>query len=371
MKVAVVEDDINMRKSLSLALKSEGYEVVEFRHALDALKKLDDSVDVIVSDITMPKMDGIEFVRELNGKYDVIMITGNATLNKAIEALRLGVKDFLTKPFEIEDLIAAIERKRKVKEKTKGKKAEFKPEFIANDENTKKVLEIAKKVAPTMANVMLLGESGVGKEEFAKFIHQNSGRGGFVAVNMSAIPENLIESELFGYEKGAFTDATQSKPGLFELAQGGTIFLDEIGEMPYNLQAKLLRVLQEKEFFRLGGTKPIKLDVRIISATNQNIDEMIKNNKFREDLYYRLNTIPITIPPLRERKNDIIPIAENILHKTVKEYGFDNKTLSDEAKKTLLEYDWPGNIRELINVIERAVILSDSDVIKKEDLILI
>lgn len=371
MKVAIVEDDINMRKSLSLALKSEGYEVVEYRNALDALKKLDDSVEVIISDITMPKMDGIEFVKELNGKYEVIMITGNATLNKAIEALRLGVKDFLTKPFEIEDLIAAIERKRKVKEKTKGKKVEFKPEFIAIDENTKKVLEIAKKVAPTNANVLLLGESGVGKEEFAKFIHQNSGRSEFIAVNMSAIPENLIESELFGYEKGAFTDATQAKPGLFELAEGGTIFLDEIGEMPYNLQAKLLRVLQEREFYRLGGTKPKKLNVRIISATNQNIEEMIKNNKFREDLYYRLNTIPIKIPPLRERKNDIIPIAENILKKTINEYGFDEKILSEEAKKVLLEYEWPGNIRELINVIERAVILSDGKVIEKENLILI
>jgi len=371
MKIAIVEDDINMRKSLSLALKSEGYEVVEFRHALDALKKLDDSIDIIISDITMPKMDGIEFVKELNGKYEVIMITGNATLNKAIEALRLGVKDFLTKPFEIEDLIAAIERNRAIKEKTKGKKILSKPEFIANDKNTLKVLEIAKKVAPTKAHVMLLGESGVGKEEFAKFIHKNSGRGEFVAVNMSAIPENLIESELFGYEKGAFTDATQAKPGLFELANGGTLFLDEIGEMPYNLQAKLLRILQEKEFYRLGGTKPIKLDVRIISATNQNIDEMIKNNKFREDLYYRLNTIPIKIPPLRNRKNDIIPIAENILQKTVYEYGFENKILSEEAKKSLLEYNWPGNIRELINVIERAVILSEGEMIDKKDLILI
>ncbi|MEO1927919.1 MAG: sigma-54 dependent transcriptional regulator [Nautiliaceae bacterium] len=372
MKVAIVEDDINMRKSLSLALKSEGYEVVEFRNAIDALKKLTDDVDVIVSDITMPKIDGIEFVKELKGKYEVILITGNATLNKAIEALRLGVKDFLTKPFEIEDLIAAIERKRRVKEKTKGKKVEFKPAFIANDENTKKVLEMAKKVAPTMANVMLLGESGVGKEEFAKFIHENSGRNGkFVAINMGAIPENLIESELFGYEKGAFTDATSNKTGLFELAQGGTLFLDEIGEMPYNLQAKLLRVLQEREFYRLGGTKPIKLDVRIISATNQNVEEMIKNNKFREDLYYRLNTIPIKIPPLRERKNDIIPIAENILKKTIKEYSLKEKVLSEEAKKALLEYDYPGNIRELINVIERAAILSENREIKKEDLIFI
>ena len=365
MKVAIVEDDINMRKSLLLALRSEGYEVVEYRNALDALKKLDESVEVIISDITMPKMDGIEFVKELNGKYEVIMITGNATLNKAIEALRLGVKDFLTKPFEIEDLIVAIERKRKVKQKTKGKKIEFKPEFIAIDENTKKALEIAKKVAPTNANVLLLGESGVGKEEFAKFIHQNSNqKGEFIAVNMSAIPENLIESELFGYEKGAFTDAVSSKKGLFELAQGGTLFLDEIAEMPFNLQAKLLRVLQEREFYRLGGTKAIKLDVRIISATNQDVEKMIKDNRFREDLYYRLSTFPIKIPPLRERKKDIIPIAKEILKKVVNEYSLNEKEFSDEAIEGLLDYDYPGNIRELINIVERAAILSDKIIAK-------
>lgn len=371
MKIAVVEDDINMRKSLSLALKSEGYEVVEFRNAIDALKKLDNSINLIISDITMPKMDGIDFVKELNGKYEVILITGNATLNRAIEALRLGVKDFLTKPFEIEDLIAAIERNRKVVNKTKGKKVSVNPSFIAEDEKTKEVLEIAKKVAPTSASVMLLGESGVGKEEFAKFIHENSGRSGkFIAINMSAIPENLIESELFGYEKGAFTDATASKPGLFELADGGTLFLDEIGEMPFNLQAKLLRVLQEKEIYRLGSTKSKKIDVRIISATNQNIDELIKNNKFREDLYYRLATIPIKIPPLRDRKKDIIPIAEDILAKTIKEYNLEEKILSDEAKDALLNYEFKGNIRELINIIERAAILSDK-VITKENLFLL
>jgi two-component system NtrC family response regulator len=369
VKVAIVEDDINMRKSLSLALKSEGFEVVEFRNALDALKKLDESVDVIVTDITMPKMDGIEFVKELNGKYEVIMITGNATLNRAIECIRLGVKDFLTKPFEIEDLIAAIKRNVEVRKKTKGKKLKITPEFVAEDEKTKKVLEIAQKVAPTMANVMLLGESGVGKEEFAKFIHQKSGRKGkFIAVNMSAIPENLIESELFGYEKGAFTDAVKEKPGLFELAQGGTLFLDEIAEMPYNLQAKLLRVLQEREFFRLGGTKPKKLDVRIISATNQDVEEMIKNNKFREDLYYRLNTIPIKIPPLRERKDDILPIAKKVLKNVIKEYNLDEKTFSKEAEEKLINYSWPGNIRELINVVQRAAILSEGSEIKAEDI---
>ena len=370
MKVAIVEDDINMRKSLSLALKSYGFEIVEFRNATDALKKLDDSIDLIITDITMPKMDGIEFVKELNGKYEVIMITGNATLNRAIECIRLGVKDFLTKPFEIEDLIAAIKRQERVKKVTKGKKNKIKLDFIAEDENTKKVLEIAKKVAPTKANVLLLGESGVGKEEFAKFIHQNSGRSGeFIAVNMSAIPENLIESELFGYEKGAFTDAVKEKKGLFELAEGGTLFLDEIAEMPYHLQAKLLRVLQEREFYRLGGTKPKKLDVRIISATNQNIEERIKSNKFREDLYYRLNTIPIKIPPLRERKNDILPIAKNILENVIKEYNLEDKFLNKDAENKLLSYEWPGNIRELINVIQRAAILSESNEITDKDII--
>jgi len=372
LKIAIVEDDINMRKSLSLALKSEGYEVVEFRNAVDALKKLDNSVDLVITDITMPKMDGIEFVKELNGKYEVIMITGNATLNRAIEALRMGVKDFLTKPFEIEDLLSAIKRNVKYKEKTKNKKISIKHSFVAEDDKTKEVLKIAKKVAPTNANVMLLGESGVGKEEFARFIHENSGKKGkFIAINMSAIPENLIESELFGYVKGAFTDATSDKKGLFELAEDGTLFLDEIAEMPYNLQAKLLRVLQEREFYPLGATKPKKLNVRIISATNQNIEELIRDNKFREDLYYRLNTIPIKIPPLRERKKDIIPIAEMILKNTIKEYGFESKKLSEEAKKALLEYDWPGNIRELINVIQRAAILSEGEEIKKENLILI
>ena len=369
MRIAIVEDDINMRKSLSLALKSEGYEVVEFRNAIDALKKLDENIDLIITDITMPKMDGIEFVKELNGKYEVIMITGNATLNRAIECIRLGVKDFLTKPFEIEDLLSAIKRNVLVKEKSKNKKTTIKHTFIAHDKNTLKALEMAKKVAPTNANVLLLGESGVGKEEFAKFIHENSHRSGkFIAINMSAIPENLIESELFGYVKGAFTDATSDKKGLFELAENGTLFLDEIAEMPYNLQAKLLRVLQEREFYPLGATKPKKLNVRIISATNQNIEKMIKDNKFREDLYYRLNTIPIKIPPLRERKDDIIPIANEILKKTIKEYGLEEKVFSKEAQERLLEYEWPGNIRELINVVERAAILSEGKEIKETDL---
>ena len=370
MKIAVVEDDINMRKSLEMAL-SDDYEIVAFRNAIDALKKLDDSFDLVITDITMPKMDGIEFVKELNGKYEVIMMTGNATLNRAIESIRLGVKDFITKPFEIETLIEAIERSRVVREKASNKKIEIKKEFIANSPSIKQALDMAKKVAPTDANVLLLGESGVGKEEFAKFIHQNSKRAKkpFIAINMSAIPENLVESELFGYEKGAFTDAVSQKIGLFESANGGTLFLDEIGEMPYHLQAKLLRVLQEKEMYRLGGTNPIKLDIRIISATNKNLKTFIEEGRFREDLFYRLNTIPITIPPLRERKDDIIPISEMILNKVVKEYNLEKKSLSKDAVDELLSYEWPGNVRELISVIERSAILGDKE-IKKEDLFL-
>ena len=230
---------------------------------------------------------------------------------------------------------------------------------------------MASRVAKTDASVLLLGESGVGKEEFAKFIHENSNRNNapFIAINMSAIPENLVESELFGYEKGAFTDAVNQKIGLFESANGGTLFLDEIAEMPYHLQAKLLRVLQEKEMFRLGGTKPIKLDIRIISATNKNLKEFIENGKFREDLFYRLNTIPLNIPTLKERKDDIIPISEMILNKVIKEYSLEEKSLSEEAKNELLNYEWPGNVRELISVIERSAILSDKE-IKSKDLFL-
>ena len=373
MKIAIVEDDINMRKSLELALGEYDYEIVPFRDAVTALKKLDDSFDLVVTDITMPRMDGIEFVKELNGKYDVIMMTGNATLNRAIDSIRLGVKDFLTKPFEIETLIEAIERNKIIQRKTKQMKKEIKnTDFIANASSIKNALKIANKSAKTDASVLLLGESGVGKEEFAKYIHNNSNRekAPFVAINMSAIPENLVESELFGYEKGAFTDAGNKKIGLFESANGGTLFLDEIAEMPYNLQAKLLRVLQEREFLRLGSTTPIKLDIRIISATNKDILENIKKGIFREDLYYRLNTIPIKIPPLRERKDDIIPISEVIKNRTLIEYGIEKREFSEEVKKELLEYNWLGNVRELISVIQRAVILSDNEEITKADLFL-
>jgi two-component system NtrC family response regulator len=376
MKIAIVEDDINMRKSLEIAMGDyEQYEVHTFKNARDALKKLDETFDLVISDINMPGMDGIEFVKTLAGKYEVIIITGNATLTRAIESIQLGVKDFLLKPFEIETLITAIERTATVAHKapisTPHKNGNAEP-FLGSSPTLKKLLERIKKAASTDASIMLLGESGVGKEVFARYIHDSSPRASkpFVAINMAAIPDNLIESELFGFEKGAFTDAAVAKAGLFELAEGGTLFLDEIGEMPYPLQAKLLRVLQEREIRRLGAAKNTKIDLRIITATNADLNRKIAAGEFREDLYYRLNTIPLIIPPLRERREEILSIAEAALERYCAQYGFGSKTFGVEAKKALEQYGWPGNIRELISVVERSAILSDMDVIGVDDLFL-
>lgn len=378
MKLAIVEDDINMRKSLEIALgEYKEFEVVSFKSAKDALKKLDGSFDLIITDINMPQMDGIEFLRALNGRYEALIITGNATLNKAIESIRLGVKDFLTKPFEIETLVEAIQRAKKAKEvlikaKIKPTKVTQNKQFIASSPALENILKLANKAAKTDAAVLLLGESGVGKELFANHIHTNSLRANapFVALNMAAIPENLLESELFGYEKGAFTDATEGRAGKFEVANGGSLFLDEIGEMPLSLQAKLLRVLQEKEVVRLGSSKPIKIDIRFIAATNANIQKKIQQGEFREDLFFRLQTIPIHIPPLRERTEEIIPLCEWKLEQIDKQYGIGKKQWGEGAKEQLLAYNWPGNIRELLSVVERAAILCEEDRIMPEDLFL-
>jgi len=375
VKIAIVEDDINMRKSLEIAMSDyKEFEVKTFKNAKDALKALDDSFDLVITDINMPGMDGIEFVKELNGRYEVIIMTGNATLSRAIESIHLGVKDFLLKPFDVDTLIDAIKREevvQKVKKSvTKTKKTAN--DFLGSSQALKKVLAITDKASKTDASILLLGESGVGKEVFASYIHKNSPRAKkpFVAINMAAIPESLIESELFGFEKGAFTDASQAKAGQFELANGGTLFLDEIGEMPYGVQAKILRALQEKEVRRLGSSKAIKIDIRVLSATNANLNEKIQKGEFREDLYYRLNTIPLNIPPLRERKDEILEIAEAMIAQNCQKYGFDLKTLSPEAKSELLAYNWPGNIRELLSVVERSVILSANNEIQKDELFL-
>jgi two-component system NtrC family response regulator len=374
VKIAIVEDDINMRKSLEISFEDyKEYEINTFKSAVDALKKLDDSFDLIITDINMPKMDGIEFIKELNGKYEVIIMTGNATLSRAIESIHLGVKDFLLKPFDIDALIGAIKREDKIQKVQKTAKKTSKKDtkgFLGNSKALEDALKIADKACKTDASILLLGQSGVGKEVFANYIHKNSPRAKqpFVAINMAAIPDNLIESELFGFEKGAFTDASEAKAGQFELANGGTLFLDEIGEMPIGVQAKLLRALQEKEVRRLGSSKSIKIDVRVVSATNANLSEKITGGEFREDLYYRLNTIPLKIPPLKERKDEIMQIAEATLETNCQKYGFELKNFSDEAKEQLLAYSWPGNIRELISVVERATILSDGDTIDTDSL---
>ncbi|MCW8838262.1 MAG: sigma-54 dependent transcriptional regulator [Thiovulaceae bacterium] len=374
MKIAIVEDDINMRKSLEISFEDfKEFEVITFKSAVDALKKLDDTFDLIITDINMPRMDGIEFIKELNGKYEVIIMTGNATLGRAIESIHLGVKDFLLKPFEIDTLVDAIKREDKIQKAKKTIKKSKKKDnsgFLGSSEALDGVLNIANKACKTDASILLLGQSGVGKEVFASYIHKNSPRATkpFVAINMAAIPDNLIESELFGFEKGAFTDASEAKAGQFEIANGGTLFLDEIGEMPVGVQAKLLRALQEKEVRRLGSSKSIKIDVRIVSATNANLNNKINEGEFREDLYYRLNTIPLNIPPLKERKDEIIQIAEATLEQNCDKYGFDKKSFSQDAKEQLLTYSWPGNIRELISVVERATILSDGETIDAKSL---
>ena len=383
MNIVIVEDDINMRKSLEIALgEYEELNIKSYKSAVEALKKLSDDTDLIITDINMPKMDGLEFIKELNGKFDVIIMTGNATLNKAIESVRLGVKDFLTKPFDAQTLYEAIKRveilRRKLpaaslKAAQNGSNSQAdSTDFVASSPALANALNLASRVAKTDASAMLMGESGVGKELFAKFIHKNSPRkdGPFIAINMAAIPENLIESELFGFEKGAFTDASAMKKGQFELASGGTLFLDEIGEMPLNLQPKLLRAIQEREITRLGATKSVKIDVRIVSATNANLPAMISEGKFREDLFYRLNTVPVAIPPLRERKEEILPIAERFLKQSCEEFNLGAKSFSEAAVKELENYDFPGNIRELISVVQRAAILSEGEEIQPGDLFL-
>jgi len=365
-----------MRKSLEISMGDyKEFEIVTFKSATDALKKLDDTFNLIITDINMPKMDGIEFVKELNGKYEVIIMTGNATLQRAIESIHLGVKDFLLKPFDIDTLINAIKREDKIQKVQKSVSKNTKKSntgFLGTSEALEGALKIADKSSKTDASILLLGQSGVGKEVFASYIHNNSPRAKkpFIAINMAAIPDQLIESELFGFEKGAFTDASEAKAGQFELANGGTLFLDEIGEMPIGVQAKLLRALQEKEVRRLGSSKTIKIDIRVVSATNANLSAKIKDGEFREDLYYRLNTIPLTIPPLKDRKDEILQIADAMCEINCKKYEFELKYFSDEAKELLLSYEWPGNIRELISVVERSVILSENKEITADELFL-
>lgn len=381
-KILVVDDERSMREFLGIMLAKEGYGVSQCPDGETALRQAgEDIFDLAIVDIRMPKMDGItvlERLREIAPETIVIMITAFASTDTAVRAMKTGAYDYITKPFKIDEIKLiirnALERKDLEKENILLKRlVETKYSFdqiIGQSPKMLAIYELMEKVAPTKTNILITGESGTGKELVAKAIHFNSPRKeqAFVTLNCGAIPENLLESELFGHMKGAFTGAMYNKRGLFEVADGGSILLDEIGELPLSMQVKLLRVIQDKEFTRVGGTDPIKVDVRIISASNKDLEEAVREKKFREDLYYRLNVIQIKLPLLRERKEDIPLLTEHFFEKYIQELGKDIRKISPDAMKLLVNYDYPGNVRELQNVIERAIALETSNTLTVENL---
>ena len=367
--ILVVDDDQQMRAAMKEAVVRMGYQSVVAEDPVDALKKLDDmSVSMIITDMKMPRMDGLSFIREARrriGSLPILVITGYATVENAVDVMKEGVCDYLIKPFSFEDLTNTIET-------IMARDSNNSKEIITSDENMKNLLQLTGSVAASDMTVLILGESGTGKEVLARYIHKASRRNKkpLVAVNCAAIPDNLLESELFGHEKGAFTGALDKKAGKFELAHGGTILLDEIGEMTSTLQAKLLRVLQEKEIDRIGGKQPLPVDVRVIATTNRDLQKEIAEGRFREDLYFRLSVFPILLPPLRERPEDIKLLAGHFAEKYSKEL---NKTISGftgEAVKLLKARRWKGNIRELENAVHRAVLMARGEFIGVEDFML-
>lgn len=383
-KILVVDDDQGIREFLEIMLGREGYDVTCSDDAIKALNRCKkENYDLILTDLKMPKVDGIDFlkaVKDVCPETMVILMTAYASPETAVSAMKEGAYDYVEKDFNIETL-KEIVRTALDKKGIKKDDAQFIREvedavsfgrMIGKSKGMLKVFSLIKKVAETPANVLILGESGTGKELVAKAIHENSPRKNkpLIVLNCGGISESLLETELFGYVKGAFTGAYTDKLGLFSNARGGTVFLDEIAELPPLLQVKLLRVVQEKTFRRVGGTKDISVDVRLISATNQNLDEKIKNGTFREDLFYRLNVVPIHIPPLRHRKDDIPILAKYFVAKYSKEFGKEIKTISTYAMELLMEYPFPGNVRELENIIERSVALETSNIVLPENLVL-
>ncbi|MCH8029572.1 MAG: sigma-54-dependent Fis family transcriptional regulator [Candidatus Dadabacteria bacterium] len=381
--VLIVDDEKGVRESLSLILEMEGFEVTSTANPLEALKLLDEGnkFSYIISDVRMPEMDGIKFLHQLKSREvssNIIMISAYGNVETSIEAIKNGATDYLNKPINSDELILRLrmieERNRLRSEnlylkKELGKEEGFE-ELVYSGEMMKAVVNFAKRVSEYKTTVLIVGESGTGKEILAHAIHKSSPRQDkpFVAVNCSAIPETLFESELFGYVKGAFSGASSSKTGLFEEADGGTLFLDEIGEFPPALQPKLLRALQEEEIRRLGDTKTRKVDVRIIAATSHNLAEDVQQGSFRDDLYYRLNVVPITIPPLRDRAEDIPKLIKHFIQKYNMKFGKHIEGIAPSIMPRLMEHPWKGNVRELENTIERAIILADSDTITKIDL---
>ncbi len=380
--ILVIDDERSMREFLSIMLEKEGYKAVTADNGNDALDFIRKNYyDLIITDIKMPKVTGVEILREsmnLHPHTPVIMITAFASTEVAVDAMKLGAYDYITELFKVDEIKIiiknAIEKKSlfdeniSLKEELKGR-YQF-SNIVGKSEKMQKVYELIQKVANGKSTVLITGESGTGKELAARAIHHNSDRKAqpFVSISCGAIPETLLESELFGHQKGAFTSANSDKKGLFEVADGGTFFLDEVSEAPLSIQAKLLRVLQEKEFKRVGGVKDIKADVRVIAATNKNLRELIAEGKFREDLYYRLNVIPIELPSLRERKEDIPLLVNHFIGKYNVINKKDIKGIHPKAMETVERYKWGGNVRELENVIERAVTLETGNVIQPDTL---
>jgi two-component system response regulator FlrC len=366
-KILVVEDDPELQEALIDILTLNEFDVLAVSSAEEALVALDDDIAMVFSDIRMDGMDGYNLmkrIRALKPYLPIVLMTAYGTIEQAVEAMKEGAVDYMVKPFEAAQLV----------EKAKAyfnRDASSEDDFVAADPATTQLKLMANKVANSEASVMISGESGTGKEVLARYIHQQSARRNqpFVAINCAAIPENMLEAVLFGYEKGAFTGAMKSMPGKFEQAQGGTIFLDEIGEMKADLQAKLLRVLQEREVERIGSMKPVQLDLRVLSASNIDMEQAISDGRFREDLFYRLNVFPMHLPPLRERPKDIAAIAEKLLQRRCQNARV-QPIISAPAMKKLLDYSWPGNIRELDNVIQRALVMMGGDTINEQDLIL-
>jgi len=372
--VLVVDDERNIRRTLRMVLEGEGARVMDVDRAEAALELLADpqqsEIDVLVMDVRLPGISGVEALERLTGDIGspvpVILISGHATVSDAVQATRLGAFDFFEKPLDRDRVLVSVRNamaKARSDRQLERLKREAHGEIIANAENMRGLIAQVRKVGPTKARVLIHGESGTGKELVARAIHDASGRrnGPFVKVNCAAIPRELIESELFGHERGAFTGATAQKKGLFEVASGGTILLDEIGDMDLDAQAKVLRVLQTGEFMRVGGQASHHADARVLAATHRNLPELVQTGEFREDLYFRLNVVPLEVPPLRERPADVALLARHFVEVACQENGVALRAIATEALAMLSSHAWPGNVRELRNVIERMVVLSDGD----------
>jgi two-component system response regulator AtoC len=381
-RILLIDDEENFRHMLSVILKKRGYDVETASNGIDGLKKIDTgSYDTVLCDIRMPQMDGLEFLKEAQkagAEATIIMMSAYGTLDTAIEAMKLGAYDYISKPFKPDEIVLTLkkaEERERLRRENLFLKQEVQKEYsfeniISKNERMRQIFDTIRKVAKYKSTILIEGESGTGKELVAKAIHFNSDRSSnpFIPVNCGAIPENLLESELFGHTKGSFTNAVRTKKGLFEEADGGTMFLDEIGELPLQLQVKLLRVLQDGEIRRIGDSRPITIDVRIIAATIKDLDKEVKERKFRDDLFYRLNVLPMKIPPLRERKEDIPLLVDHFIGKYSRELNRPIEGIIPEALNCLLKFTWNGNVRELENVIERAIVLTESNTIQVENL---